>query len=140
MSTGKRAYDILRAYASYEWDQLHPRGANTQSEEQELQQALDQPWTIQKPNTAEAPSLPEMPTDPVEKARAMLGVKEGDDFQTIHGVYADLMKRSRPDRFPAGSEERFKAERIRRFVQEAYKTLTDKMDPTERRFGSLELD
>lgn len=138
MSTGRRAYDILRAYVNHEWDRVQGGGESAPSAEEELAQALDKPWTL-RPSKSE-PEAPSLPADPKERARTILGASEGDDFQKIHAIYVDLMKRCQPSRFPAGSPDRIKAEQIRKMVQDAYAVLTEDVDETERRFGGLELD
>lgn len=140
MSTTQRAYDLLRAFVNQEKEALGNRGrGNSESASAELDDALARPWTLQRAKTSSGPtSLPS--ADPKGRARSILGVTESDDFAAIHKRYESLMKRSDPENFPNDDEARFTAERIRRLVVEAYRVLTEEVDETERRFGSLEVD
>lgn len=140
MSTAQRAYDILRAFVNQEKEALGHLGAGrANSAEEELDDALNRPWTLARPGTKTGPSaLP--PADPKGRARAVLGVSDTDDFAAIHKRYENLMKRSSPENFPEGSEARYTSERIRRLVVDAYRVLTEEVDNTERRFGSLEVE
>ncbi len=140
MSTSRRAYDLLRAFVNQEKEAFASRQNSFDgSAASELEEAIAKPWTIQKQTPAKGPtSLPA--ADPKGRARIVLGVAETDDFGAIHRRYESLMKRSDPENFPAGSEERFTAERIRRLVVDAYRLLSDAVDETERRFGSLEIE
>ncbi|MDX2064765.1 MAG: hypothetical protein SFX74_03375 [Fimbriimonadaceae bacterium] len=140
MSTGKRAYDLLRGYVNREWDRI--QGVDRDAAERELFDAA-----------SVGPSVPATPVEPDregfemvaranDRARAasILGVSLTDGFEVVHKAYDRLNKRSDPGNFPAGSAEAAHALEIRQRVQWAFRLLTDGMDQTERRFRSLEID
>lgn len=133
MSTGERAYRILKGYISREWDRV--RSLERRLAEEELEQ-IGPP---NPPRTAPETEL-RAGADPRARARRILGVSEDATFRTIHQAFTRLNRRSDPRNFPAGSEEAQIAARLREQVHWAYRVLTEGMDNRELRFGSLELD
>lgn len=141
MSTGRRAYDLLRGYVSHEWDRI--QGIERNDAMDELDAALDatNPANYQagaKPTEQVKVQLP--PEDAKTYARQVLGVPENADFQTIRHSFEKLCKRSDPTRFPANSEESHQASDIQKRIYWAYGILTKDIDETEMRFRSLEID
>lgn len=139
MSTGRRAYDLLRGYVGREYDRL--QGLERISAEDELSQAMNDASLrgSKKPPTPE-PKPSASPIDAKTHAARILGVSAGASFEEVRKSFERLNKRSEPSNFPPGSPERQQAGEIQRRVQWAYQTLTDGVDATERRFRSLEID
>ena len=145
MSSGRRAYDILRGYVGTEWERI--KGVERDLAERELWGTKPLPTSFyntpatQTPETpAAAKAEPRAPQDPKAYARRLLGVSETSPFSEIRKAFARLNKRSDPANFPAGSAEATQALEIQKKVAWAYSVLTEDMDSTERRFGSLELE
>jgi len=137
VSTGKRAYDLLRAYVNQEWDRI--QGLDRSEAVQELDEALD---ATRNYKAAQTPKV-DVPVSPMEAeayARQVLGVPANADFETIRHAFEKLCKRSDASRFPAGSPEARQAVDIQKRVYWAYNLLTQNVDETEMRFRSLEID
>ena len=136
MSTGKRAYDLLRAYVNQEWDRIH--GIEQNDAIRELDEALD----ASSPNYKITPRPKvEIPKEDAETyARQVLGVPANADFETIRHAFEKLCKRSDPARFPVGSSEARQAADIQKRIYWAYNLLTANVDETEMRFRSLEIE
>lgn len=136
MSTGKRAYDLLRSYVNQEWDRI--QGLERTDAVQELDEALDASSLNYK--ITPRPKVDVPPEDAETYARQVLGVPASADFEAIRHTFEKLCKRSDPSRFPEGSSEAKLAEDIRKRVYWAYNLLTANVDETEMRFRSLEID
>lgn len=138
MSTGKRAYDLLRGYVNREWERL--QGLERTQAENELYGSLN------SPTSSSTSSVPPAKDDTLgqiqERLRAcqILGVKADADFETIRKAFERLNRRAEPSNFPEGSPEARHAADIQKQVNWAYQLLTDDVDVTERRFRSLEID
>ena len=135
MSTGKRAYDMLRGYVNHEWDRI--QGVFEARAESELQESLDMPY---RPAATAEPNAPVMTILTEDRARQILGVQSDADFDGIQAAFEKLNQRSNPANFPVGSAEAKQAADIQRNVHQAYNLLTKDMDATERRFRSLDID
>lgn len=133
MSLGGRAYNILRGYVGREWDRI--QGVEADVAEQELLEYL--PPTA--PATQSNNVTQQVAEDRDEHARKILGVTQDSSFSDIRKAFDRLNGRSDPDKFPIGSPEAKQAAEIQRRVQWAYQFLTRDVDPTEKRFGSLEV-
>lgn len=136
MSTGRRAYDILRGYVNREWDRI--KGVDFDPAERELQEALDNPMPRPTQPTAEPAEVATM--DRQLLASKILGVPINAPFADIQKAFDRLNKRSDASNFPSGSPEVAQAIEIQRRVQWAYGVLTEGMDLTEKRFRSLEIN
>lgn len=139
MSTGRRAYDLLRGYVNTEWDRI--QGIERNDALDELDAALDST----NPNNYKTAPKPEIrvkvpPEDAKTYARQVLGVAENADFEAIRHSFEKLCKRSDPARFPENSEEARTASDIQKRIYWAYGVLTEDTDETEMRFRSLEID
>jgi hypothetical protein len=78
--------------------------------------------------------------DPKAYARRLLGVTESTPYEELRKCFERLNQRSDPSNFPAGSYEAEQAAAIQRRVNWAFSLLTEDMDPTDKRFRSLEFD
>ena len=142
MSTGKRAYDILRGYLSTEWDRIKDLEHELASRELRREEQLPPIPEPQTPiSTPLIPAPEPAPTgDQKAYARKLLGVSESSSFDELRKAYTRLKKRSDPANFPVGTEEARRAAELQRKVVWAYNLLTETSDSTERRFRTLELD
>jgi hypothetical protein len=139
MSTGKRAYNILRGYVSTEWDRIKDLEHELASRELRTP-VVPSPAEEQLPPTPTITSTPAANFDQKAYARRLLGVSEDCTFDDLRKAFTRLNKRSDPANFPEGSAEAKKAAEIQRSVNWAYSLLTESTDATEKRFRSLELD
>lgn len=137
MSTAKRAYDLVRGHLSQIGDRI--RDLDVLDAYDELNAALN-PAEPAEPTVTVTPRTV---TDPAEKRRialGILGIQEGATYQEIRQAFERLGRRSNPSLFPEGTPERNQATEIHRKVHWAYGVLTEEVDPTEKRFRSLELE
>lgn len=139
MSTGRRAYDLLRGYVNREYDRLS--GIDRINAERELDAALDAPtFEATRGYTQTVSQAPAGPSDERAHAARILGVSLNADYLEIRKTYDRLNKRGDPSNFPEGSDERKQASEIQRRVQWAFQILTADVDTTEKRFRSLEIE
>lgn len=137
MSTGRRAYDLLRGYVNQEWERI--RGLEVWDALKEL----DSPVSGKKAEAAEEGATLTSTSkieDPKAAARRILGVSETASFEEIRKAFEKLNKRSDPTNFPKGSEEQIQAISLQKRVNWAYHQLTDGVDIIEKRFKSLEIE
>jgi hypothetical protein len=139
MSTGRRAYDILRGYVNREWERL--QGVELDDAEKELYDSME-PGAAARTTAGPASETIAVGHGPLDsvKAREVLGVGPEATFAEIRNSFERITKRSDPANFPPGSAEALQAEQIHRRVHRAYAILTEGMDATEKRFRSLEID
>lgn len=137
MSGARRAYNIVRGYVMREWERI--QGVERDLAESELLKSLSDVEGSDPGPSAQGPAY-ERSVNPKEVARRFLGVAEDADFATIRKAFDKLNKRSDPKNFPEGSKEQEQAAEIQKRVHWAYATLTEDLDPTQKRFRSLELD
>lgn len=79
---------------------------------------------------------------PISKLAAdyrLLGLNSSADLGTVETAWRRLAERADPKRFPTGSDEEKRAADILRSVNAAYARIREALDPTEGRFGRLEL-
>ncbi len=134
MDGARRAYDILRGYIGHEWERISAAEPDPAREAFEREMAkLPQP-----PPAAVPPGVSGALTP--EAARGILGAEPGETFGAIKRRYDRLSERADPARFPKGSEEARQAANIRTRVNAAFAVLRDAADPTDRRFGTLEIE
>lgn len=69
----------------------------------------------------------------------LLGIRPGADLQAVENAWRELARRADPKRFPSGSEEEKRAAEILKSLNEAYARIREAINPTEGRFGRLEL-
>lgn len=138
MSTGRRAYNLLRGYINREWDRI-----KTWERSDALRELEDETPSTPAPKSEDPEKtvvyIPEGTTR--EQAAAhILGVGEKAAFQEIRHAFVKLSKRSDPANFTEGTPECDQARDIYKKVHWAYKVLTEKMSDSEKRFGSLEIE
>ena len=68
-----------------------------------------------------------------------LGIPPTEDLSKVQATYQQLAGRADSRRFPDGSIEQQAAAQILERINNAYDTVRRKLDPTENRFGKLEL-
>lgn len=139
MSGIRRAYDIMRGYVNQEWDRI--RGVDYENADQELENALRNP--VNRKTSDDRYEVTTRELSDVERpsyARKLLGVKEDATFAQIRKKFEQLNERADPNKFPSGSVEREQAILIQRRIAWAYQILTEKLDETEKRFRSLEIE
>lgn len=127
----------MRGHLNQEWDRL--RGMDTLDAYDELNAALNPTASAEPSVTVTQRTV----TDPAEKrkiALGILGIQEGATYQETREAFERLSRRSNPSNFPENTPERTQATEIHRKVHWAYGVLTEEVDPTEKRFRSLELD
>lgn len=127
-----RAYNILRGYIHREWERI--RDAEREQAECELNDVIESPPS-QRLSSHSSSAI-----DPSVRACRILGVAHGASYSEIRKAYARLARRSDPANFPPGSVEAREAEQIQRRVAWAYSVLSENVDPTEKRFHSLEIE
>jgi len=69
-----------------------------------------------------------------------LGLPPTEDLSKVQATYQQLAGRADSRRFPDGSMEQQAAAQILERINNAYDTVRRKLDPTENRFGKLELE
>ncbi len=137
MSTGRRAYDLLRGYVNHEWERI--KGIEEDPAEQELNEALAGPG-YRRTSYSEHSEAEVIVISDEDKARQILGVGPAATFDEIRKAFDKLNQRSDPAKFPGGSPEADHAAEIRSRVHKAFRILSEKFDATETRFKSLEID
>ena len=139
MSTGRRAYDLLRSYVNQQWDRVQD------SDAWQAVQELDSPARGTPTSATEAgtprPAIPNIPTqDPEALAASILGVPAKAPFSEVHRAFERLNKRADPARFEAGSQEQIRAAELQKRVNWAYQQLSQGVSESEKRFRSLEIE
>lgn len=140
MGTGRRAYNLLRAYIGREWERIE--GVFERDARKELDDYLSSPRPAPQEQVTQSKDSPSLPFGPLDKLHALkiLGLKPDADLEDLKRAYKRLSERSLPTNFPEGSDERRKAAQIHVRVQEAYDLLLPILDSRFQRFNSLELD
>jgi hypothetical protein len=138
MSTGRRAYDLLRGYVNREYDRI--RGVDFEDAERELNDSLRGYVPPKTTSPKPAPTPEEQIASREDRARRILGLNSGASFDEVRKAFERLNKRGDPSRFPADSVEREHAAAIQKSVQWAYGVLTANVDMIEKRFRSLEIE
>lgn len=135
MSTGKRAYDLLRGFVHREWERI--QGLEHGDAQRELDDALRTPLPS---NQNAASNEPRSPKERRARACRLLGVGPEATFGEIRKQFERLDSRCDPENFPAGSSERREAAELQRLARWAYQVLGEDADATEKRFRSLEIE
>lgn len=117
--------------------------------EEEIRQARARKEAMEELKSLEAQPAPQAvrqprvhtPTISSELASdyRLLGIRPGVDLDAVEAAWRQLVHRADPKRFPAGSEEEKRAAEILKKVNEAYVRIREHVNPTEGRFGQLEL-
>ena len=144
MSTGRRAYDLLRGYVNTEWDRIHRVEDDPASKE--LAESLLKPNPIKSTSTPKGETTTEpgpsaqSPEERCDLARRILGVEGTTKYIEVRRAYERINRRADPSRFPDGTPESRQAAQIQKRVQWAYAVLCETFDTTEKRFQSLEIE
>ncbi len=69
----------------------------------------------------------------------LLGVPVGAELAAVEDAWRKLATRADPKRYPAGSDEERRAGHLLNSINEAYERIREALNPTEGRFGNLEL-
>ncbi len=69
----------------------------------------------------------------------LLGLKPGADLNSVEAAWRNLASRADPKRFASGSNEEKRAAELLRSINAAYARIREALNPTEGRFGRLEL-
>jgi len=137
---------IVRGYISSAGDRLDSLAAeeelrSAQSRRQareELAKALEKIDSLKQP-AAPIPPRPRTPTDKLAPDYRLLGLNTSAGLVDVEAAWRRLASRADPKHFPAGSEEERKAAEILGSLNEAYARIREVLNPTEGRFGQLEL-
>ncbi|MCW5946216.1 MAG: J domain-containing protein [Fimbriimonadales bacterium] len=145
MSTGRRAYDLLRAYIGHHWERLE--NIFEADARKELNEYLRGPQIPSEPPPVPDDAKPSAdvaddPTKPMDVATAykVLDLSPDATLSDLKAAYNRLFERSLPTNFPEGSEERRKAAAVHLRVQEAYEVLLPRLDARLKRFRSLDIE
>ena len=134
MDGARRAYDILRGYIGQEWERINSPAGDPALEAFEAEMArLPQPPPANVPIEVAHALTP-------EAARKILGAEPDESFGAIKRRFDRLYERSNPARFAKGSDEARQAANIRTRVAAAFKVIQEAASPTDRRFGTLEIE
>ena len=132
MNEVKRAYDMLRGYVGREYDRVVTRDRDD---------AFAELYQPSAPVESPVDFMPPVPAvDPKTEARRILGVQPGDAIEVIDSSYHQLLDRSDPKKFDAGTEIQAKAQEIQTKIRWAYGVLTADLDSPSKRFRSLEIE
>ena len=132
MSTGRRAYDIVRGYVNHGWDRV---SSLDDQAEAELRAAMENP-------TPPTPSAPPPPPMTVDVARRLLGVEPAASTRQVEKAYADLVKAVDPSRFNADPQAAARAKELGSRLRMALELAraNAKSDPLSDRFSGLEIE
>jgi hypothetical protein len=78
--------------------------------------------------------------DPNYHDYKLLGVPVGGDLAQVQAAYEKLCARCDPRRYEGNSPEQKQAEQILQRINAAFESLRRRLDPTENRFGKLEIE
>lgn len=129
MSEFQRAVGIIKGYVNQQWERINS------VETMDAREELD---SIAPRSAPQEPPL--VIVRDAAHARRILDVPEGADLKSITKAYEELSAKSKPEQFPAGSQEHSRAVRIQRSIHTAYTILSETFTTTEKRFQSLEID
>lgn len=137
MSEFDRALRLGRAYANKAHDALFNSQSPEEKAMQELDEALEKGVALQKTeHQAEVEFIAAMSND---EAEIVLGVPNNATFSQVKAQYELLLthvaefEKNQP-------AKKATAEREKQRIEKAYQLLSANADPTEKRFGSLEID
>ena len=137
MSTGRRAFDIIRGYVNHGWDQI--QGNEESNAEREFREAMASPGTQSTPTEVALPRKPEAPMT-LESAQKLLGLSPNATSKQIQSAHDELRGMVDPTKFPEGSLEQLRAKEVVRRLTVAKQTMEANVDPTVKRFERLEID
>jgi len=141
----KRLSLVVRSYIATANDKLGAIAADeglrtAQSSRQardELAKALERIGSLDRPAAATPRRI--TPLDKLAPDFRLLGLDATAGLTQVEAAWRRLASRADPKRFPAGSEEEKRAAEILGSLNEAYARIREALNPTEGRFGRLEL-
>lgn len=135
---------IIRSYAQSTSDRIERVAV-----EEEIRQAKARKEAVEELKSLELQPIPQTPRQPGVRVPTvsnelasdyhLLGVRPGADLDAVEAAWKQLVQRADPKRFPAGSSEEKKAAEILNKINESYVRIREHLNPTEGRFGQLEL-
>jgi len=137
MSEFDRVFNLGRAYAGKAQDALFGSGSPEEKAVKELDQALEQGVAMKKTEQQEFKS--QIATMSDDEAEIILGVPNKASYTVLKSQYELLLGQIKE--FEANQPQKKSiALRERQRIEKAYALLSAKVDSTEKRFGSLEID
>ena len=137
MSEFDRVVNLGRAYAGKAQDAIFGSGSPEEKAVSELNQALEQGVTV-KP-TEQQIVRSQIAAMSEEEAEIILGVPTGASFTQLKSQY-DLLLGHLADFEKKLPDKKQIATRERQRIEKAFSLLSAKVDSTEKRFGSLEIE
>lgn len=95
--------------------------------------------TAAQPASALRPPRPMQIPDKLAADYQLLGLNPNAELAQVEEAWRRLAGRADPKRFPAGSEEEKRAAEILKSLNDSYARIREHLNPTEGRFGQLEL-
>lgn len=137
MSELDRVINLGKAYANKAHDAIFGGESAEEKAVKELDQALEQGVALQKAEQQEFKSHVASMTD--DEAEIILGVPNQASFSQLKSQY-DLLLSHVSEFEKSNPEKKQIAARERQRIEKAYALLSSKVDSTEKRFGSLEIE
>ena len=137
MSELDRVFNLGRAYATKAGDAIFGESSSEDKAVKELNQALEQGVAMRKTEQQEFRSQIVAMSD--EEAEIILGVPTKAPFSQLKSQYDLLLghlaefEKKQPTKKDIASRERQR-------IEKAFSVLSAKVDSTEKRFGSLEIE
>ena len=137
MSEFDRAMKLGRAYANKAHDALFGSTSPEEKAMKELNEALEQGAILQKSEQQQATQ--QIAAMSEEEAEIILGVPTNAPYSQLKSQYELLLTHVKEfdAKFP---DKKQISARERQRIEKAFQMLSAKADPTEKRFGSLEID
>jgi len=151
MSIIRRLALVLKSYLSAAKDQLDAVAREEDRREAEsLRKAIEElkssaetseqiPDGYSPSNLHSTPFTPFSQTADLAADYRILGLTPDADITAVETAWRNLASRADPKRFPAGSEEEKRAAELLKLINAAYARIREAVNPTEGRFGRLEL-
>ncbi|OFX13910.1 MAG: hypothetical protein A2Z18_07570 [Armatimonadetes bacterium RBG_16_58_9] len=89
--------------------------------------------------TARRPARTDKISESLAADYRLLDLAPGCNLETVENAWRNLARRADPKRFPSGSDEEKRAAEILKSINAAYARIREDINPTEGRFGNLEL-
>ena len=137
MSELDRVFNLGRAYATKAGDAIFGESSSEEKAVKELNQALEQGVAMKKTEQQEFRSQIVAMSD--EEAEIILGIPTKAPFSQLKSQY-DLLLGHLAEFEKKQPEKKQIATRERQRIEKAFTVLSSKVDSTEKRFGSLEIE
>lgn len=135
---------VIRSYMASTTERLDRVAAEEEASETEARRkAIEEIRSMQVSSDALRAPTPVTRQKPSSDSLAadyrFLGLRPGSDLKTVEAAWRALASRADPKRFTAGSDEEKRAAELLESINAAYTRIRDAVNPTEGRFGQLEL-